>query len=110
MKLIDGTEIIDNSPNEKAGELAEAIFDDVVFLLDLESKCIDYNEDGDTFDTEYGQDLFNGIYEQCMNYFEKENNMTFDELYELYVTATNEVATLKDENKALLKQLEEFIR
>ena len=107
MKLIDGTEIIDNSPNEKAGELAEAIFDDVVFLLDLESKCIDYNEDGDTFDTEYGQDLFNGIYEQCMNYFEKENNMTFDELYELYVTATNEVATLKDENKALLKQLEE---
>ena len=33
--------------------------------------------------------------------------MTFDELYELYVTATNEVATLKDENKALLKQLEE---
>jgi hypothetical protein len=25
----------------------------------------------------------------------------------LYVTATNEVATLKDENKALLKQLEE---
>ena len=33
--------------------------------------------------------------------------MTFDELYELYVTAKNEVATLKDENKALLKQLEE---
>jgi len=30
MKLIEGTEIIDNSPNEKAGELAEAIFDDVV--------------------------------------------------------------------------------
>jgi len=73
MKLINGTDIIDNSPNEKAGELAEAIFDDVVFLLDLESKCIDYNEDGDTFDTEYGQDLFNGIYEQCMNYFEKED-------------------------------------
>jgi hypothetical protein len=72
MKLIEGTEIIDNSPNEKAGELAEAIFDDVVFLLDLESKCIDYDEDGGTFDTEYGQDLFNCIYEQCMNYFEKE--------------------------------------
>ena len=35
--------------------------------------------------------------------------MTFDELYELYVTATNEIATLKDENKALLKQLEEKI-
>jgi hypothetical protein len=33
--------------------------------------------------------------------------MTFDELYELYVTATNEIATLKDENKALLKQLQE---
>jgi len=74
MKLIEGTDIIDNSPNEKAGELAEAIFDDVVFLLDLESKCIDYDEDGDTFDTEYGQDLFNCIYEQCMNYFEKEGN------------------------------------
>jgi uncharacterized protein YozE (UPF0346 family) len=99
--------MIDNSPNEKAGELAEAIFDDVVFLLDIQHKCIDYDEDGDTFDTEYGQDLFNGIYEQCMVYFERENNMTFDELYELYVTATNEVATLKDENKALLKQLEE---
>ncbi len=107
MKLIKGTDMIDNSPNEKAGELAEAIFDDVVFLLDIQHKCIDYDEDGDTFDTEYGQDLFNGIYEQCMVYFERENNMTFDELYELYVTATNEVATLKDENKALLKQLEE---
>ena len=107
MKLITGTDMIDNSPNEKAGELAKAIFDDVVFLLDIQHKCIDYDEDGDTFDTEYGQDLFNGIYEQCMVYFERENNMTFDELYELYVTTTNEVATLKDENKALLKQLEE---
>jgi uncharacterized protein YozE (UPF0346 family) len=107
MKLINGTDIIDNSPNEKAGELAEAIFDDVVFLLDLESKCITEDEDGNSCNTELGQDLFNGIYEQCMAYFERENNMTFDELYELYVTATNEVATLKDENKALLKQLEE---
>ena len=107
MKLIDGTEIIDNSPNEKAGELAEAIYDDVLFILDIEHKCIQEDEDGNTSDTEYGQDLFNGIYEQCMTYFERENNMTFDELYELYVTATNEVATLKDENKALLKQLEE---
>ena len=107
MKLINGTEIIDNSPNEKAGELAEAIYDDVLFILDIEHKCIQEDEDGNTSDTEYGQDLFNAIYEQCMNYFEKENNITFDELYELYVTATNEVATLKDENKALLKQLEE---
>jgi len=109
MKLINGTEIIDNAPNEKAGELAEAIYDDVLFILDIEHKCIQDDEDGNTSDTEYGQDLFNGIYEQCMNYFEKENNMTFDELYEMYVTATNEVATLKDENKALLKQLEEKI-
>jgi uncharacterized protein YozE (UPF0346 family) len=107
MKLINGTEMIDNSPNEKAGELAEAIYDDVLFILDIEHKCIQEDEDGNTSDTEYGQDLFNGIYEQCMVYFERENNMTFDELYELYVTATNEVATLKDENKALLKQLEE---
>jgi uncharacterized protein YozE (UPF0346 family) len=110
MKLINGTEMIDNSPNEKAGELAEAIYDDVLFILDIEHKCIQEDEDGNTSDTEYGQDLFNAIYEQCMVYFERENNMTFDELYELYVTATNEVATLKDENKALLKQLEEFIR
>jgi uncharacterized protein YozE (UPF0346 family) len=109
MKLINGTEMIDNSPNEKAGELAEAIYDDVLFILDIEHKCIQEDEDGNTSDTEYGQDLFNAIYEQCMNYFEKENNMTFDELYEMYVTATNEVATLKDENKALLKQLEEKI-
>ena len=107
MKLINGTEMIDNSPNEKAGELAEVIYDDVIFILDIEHKCIQDDEDGNTSDTEYGQDLFNGIYEQCMAYFERENNMTFDELYELYVTATNEVATLKDENKALLKQLEE---
>jgi len=71
MKLITGTDIIDNSPNEKAGELAEAIFDDVVFVLDLEEKCIAENEDG-TYNTELGQDLFNCIYEQCMNYFEKE--------------------------------------
>ena len=34
--------------------------------------------------------------------------MTFDELYELYVTATNEIATLKDENKALERQLFEL--
>lgn len=72
MKLIEGTEIIDNSPNEKAGELAEAIFDDVVFILDLEEKCIMENEDGESCNTELGQDLFNCIYEQCMNYFERE--------------------------------------
>ena len=63
MKLIEGTEIIDNSPNEKAGELAEAIFDDVVFILDLESKCITEDEDGESCNTELGQDLFNCIYE-----------------------------------------------
>ena len=34
--------------------------------------------------------------------------MTFDELYELYVNATNEIATLKDENKALERQLFEL--
>lgn len=72
MKLINGTEIIDNSPNEKAGELAEAIFDDIVFLLDLEDKCIAENEDG-TYNTELGQDLFNGIYEQCLAHFERES-------------------------------------
>lgn len=72
MKLIEGTEIIDNSPNEKAGELAEAIFDDVVFILNLESKCITEDEDGESCNTELGQDLFNGIYEQCLNYFERE--------------------------------------
>lgn len=72
MKLINGTDIIDNTPNEKAGELAEAIFDDVVFLLDLEEKCITDDEDGNSCNTELGQDLFNGIYEQCLNYFERE--------------------------------------
>jgi hypothetical protein len=59
MKLINGTEMIDNSPNEKAGELAEAIYDDVLFILDIEHKCIQEDEDGNTSDTEYGQDLFN---------------------------------------------------
>ena len=84
MKLINGTDIIDNSPNEKAGELAEAIFDDVVFLLDLEEKCIAENEDG-TYNTELGQDLFNCIYEQCMNYFEKQKwqGLSDDELDEI---------------------------
>ncbi len=72
MKLINGTEMIDNTPNEKAGELAEAIFDDVVFLLDLEEKCITEDEEGNSCNTELGQDLFNGIYEQCLNYFERE--------------------------------------
>ena len=71
MKLVEGTEIIDNSPNEKAGELAEAIFDDVVFILDLEDKCIAENEDG-SYNTELGQELFDGIFEQCKFYFEKE--------------------------------------
>jgi hypothetical protein len=74
MKLINGTEMIDNSPNEKAGELAEAIYDDVLFILDIEHKCIQDDEDGNTSNTEYGQDLFNGIYEQCMNYFERETH------------------------------------
>ena len=72
MRLIKDTDIIDNSPNEKAGELAEAIFDDVVFLLDLEEKCITEDEEGNSCNTELGQDLFNGIYEQCFNYFERE--------------------------------------
>jgi len=73
MKLVEGTEVIDNSPNEKAGELAEAIFDDVVYLLDLEDKCITEDEDGGSCNTELGQDLFNCIYEQCMIHFEREN-------------------------------------
>ena len=33
------------------------------------------------------------------------SKMTFDELYELYVTATNEIATLKDEANALRREL-----
>jgi hypothetical protein len=72
MKLIEGTEVIDNSPNEKAGELAEAIFDDVVFILDLEDKCITEDEDGESCNTELGQELFDGIFEQCKFYFERE--------------------------------------
>ena len=72
MKLIDGTEMIDNSPNEKAGELAEAIFDDVVYLLNIDHRCIQGDEDGNTSNTEEGQDLFNVIYDQCMAYFERE--------------------------------------
>jgi hypothetical protein len=87
MKLIDGTEVIDNSPNEKAGELAEAIYDDVLFILDIEHKCIQEDEDGNTSDTEYGQDLFNCIYEQCMVYFERESHewqrLSDDELDEI---------------------------
>jgi hypothetical protein len=72
MILINGTEVIDNSPNEKAGELAEAIYDDVIDLLGIEHKCIQEDEDGNTSDTEYGQDIFNAIYDQCMTYFERE--------------------------------------
>jgi hypothetical protein len=73
MKLINGTEIIDNSPNEKAGELAEAIYDDVIFILNLEEKCITEDEDGGSCNTEQGQELFDGIFEQCVNYFERES-------------------------------------
>ena len=72
MKLIKDTDIIDNEPNEKAGELAEAIFDDIVFILDLEEKCIMEDEEGNSCNTELGQDLFNGIYEQCFAYFVRE--------------------------------------
>lgn len=72
MKLIKDTDIIDNTPNEKAGELAEAIYDDIVFILDLEEKCIMEDEEGESCNTELGQDLFNSIYEQCFNYFIKE--------------------------------------
>ena len=74
MRLINGTDIIDNSPNEKAGELADAIYDDVIFILGIEHKCIVDDENGNTSDTEYGQDLFNAIYDQCMAYFEREAN------------------------------------
>ena len=73
MKLINGTEIIDNAPNEKAGELAEAIYDDVIFILDLEEKCITEDEDGGSCNTELGQELFDGIFEQCRAYFERED-------------------------------------
>jgi hypothetical protein len=72
MKLITGTDMIDNSPNEKAGELAEAIYDDVIWLLGIEHRCIQDDEDGNTSDTEYGQELFDGIFEQCRAYFERE--------------------------------------
>jgi hypothetical protein len=92
MKLINGTEMIDNSPNEKAGELAEAIYDDVLFILDIEHKCIQDDEDGNTSNTEYGQDLFNGIYEQCMNYFEREGNMSIDEKKEALIKYETEWA------------------
>jgi hypothetical protein len=74
MRLINGTDIIDNSPNEKAGELADAIYDDVIFILGIEHKCIVDDENGNTSDTDYGQDLFNAIYDQCMVYFEREAN------------------------------------
>jgi regulator of replication initiation timing len=33
-------------------------------------------------------------------------NFDFDELYEVYVTATNEIATLKDENKVLQMEID----
>jgi hypothetical protein len=72
MIAINDIEVIDNAPNEKAGELAEAIFDDVVFLLDLEEKCITEDEDGGSCNTEFGQELFDGIFEQCRAYFERE--------------------------------------
>ena len=35
-------------------------------------------------------------------------NFDFDELYEVYVTATNEIATLKDENKALQTEIDKL--
>jgi hypothetical protein len=72
MIAINDIEIIDNAPNEKAGELAEAIYDDVVFILNLEEKCITEDEDGGSCNTEQGQELFDGIFEQCRAYFERE--------------------------------------
>jgi hypothetical protein len=41
-------------------------------LLDLEEKCITEDEDGGSCNTEFGQELFDGIFEQCRAYFERE--------------------------------------
>ena len=73
MKLIDGTEIIDNSFNERAGELAERIYDDLIYMLDIQHKCIIEDEDGNTSDTDFGTDIFSCIYEHCLTFLEGEN-------------------------------------
>jgi len=72
MIAINDIEVIDNAPNEKAGELAEAIYDDVIFILNLEEKCITESEDGGSCNTGQGKELFDGIFEQCKVYFERE--------------------------------------
>ena len=72
MKLIEGTEIIDNSYVETACEISERVFDNVINILNIEHKCVTEDDEGDSCNTELGQELFEGIYIEVINYLEGE--------------------------------------
>jgi len=77
MKIIEGTGIIDNSFVETACEISERVFDNVINILNIEHKCLTEDADGDSCNTELGQELFEGIYIEVINYLESveyENN------------------------------------
>ena len=72
MKLIEGTEMIDNSYVETACEISERVFDNVINILNIEHKCVTEDDEGDSCNTELGQELFEGIYIEVINYLEGE--------------------------------------
>ena len=72
MKLIEGTEIIDNTYVETACEISERVFDNVINILNIEHKCVTEDDEGDSCNTELGQELFEGIYIEVINYLEGE--------------------------------------
>ena len=74
MKLIDGTEMIDNSYVETACEISERVFDNVINILSIEHKCITEDDEGDSCNTELGQELFEGIYIEVINYYREDKN------------------------------------
>jgi hypothetical protein len=51
-------ETIDNAPIEKAANIADAVYFDLIDFYDMHDECINYDENGNTINTEKGADLY----------------------------------------------------
>lgn len=74
MKLIKGTEVIDNSFIERGADLADRIYFEVIDQLSLEEQCLDVDEDGESCNTEYGTNLYNRIEANIIQFLEEESD------------------------------------
>jgi hypothetical protein len=74
MKLIKGTEVIDNSFIERGADLADRIYFEVIDQLSLEEQCLDVDEDGESCNTEYGTNLYNRIEATIIQFLEEESD------------------------------------